>query len=187
MEISSAENLRNLDRINRWNETLLQGGAPTDARTRRYFRSGKASSSSPTRFTRPRSARRNGVDWYTPGHGRFGRHEEVLDNVVCYWCRASIPTAKLSSPTGTTRRSARPASQSGRSFTTLHGHDNNRDMYPSRSAKSRWPRACCGTSGSPPSGWTNISRVPASALFTMPATDPINPNVDPLIYRLNGV
>ena len=24
-------------------------------------------------------------------------------------------------------------------------------------------------------------------IFTMPATDPINPNVDPLIYRLNGV
>src|SRR6185369_6894197 len=24
-------------------------------------------------------------------------------------------------------------------------------------------------------------------IFTMPATDPINPNVDPLIYRLNGM
>jgi hypothetical protein len=39
-----------------------------------------------------------------------------------------------------------------------------------------------------PAIWsTSISKAPAARIFTMPATDPINPNVDPLIYRLNGV
>src|SRR5260370_37891736 len=40
-----------------------------------------------------------------------------------------------------------------------------------------------------PSIWTDEHQQGTSGPrnFTMPATDPINPNVDPLIYRLNGV
>ncbi|MCX6629717.1 MAG: hypothetical protein NTW28_19030, partial [Candidatus Solibacter sp.] len=40
-----------------------------------------------------------------------------------------------------------------------------------------------------PSIWLDEHQQGASGprIFTMPATDPINPNVDPLIYRLNGL
>ena len=40
-----------------------------------------------------------------------------------------------------------------------------------------------------PAIWLDEHQQGASGprIFTMPATDPINPNVDPLIYRLNGV
>ena len=55
-----------------------------------------------------------------------------------------------------------------------------------RRASSR--RSCCGTTGSRRSGSTSTRRAATRArIFVMPATDPINPNVHPLIYRWNGI
>ena len=69
------------------------------------------------------------------------------------------------------------------------GHDNNRDMY--LFTRRRASMAAAGPvarmvplhlARRAPAGHQSGPRI-----FTMPATDPINPNVDPLIYRLNGV
>ena len=55
-----------------------------------------------------------------------------------------------------------------------------------RRASSR--RSCCGTTGFPRCGSTSTRWGASGArIFVMPATDPINPNVHPLIYRWNGI
>ena len=68
------------------------------------------------------------------------------------------------------------------------GHDNNRDMYmftqkeSQHTAKLLW-------SDWYPTVWLDEHQMgnTGARIFVMPATDPINPNVHPLIYRWNGI
>ena len=68
------------------------------------------------------------------------------------------------------------------------GHDNNRDMYLFSQKESQMAAQVLWHEWFP-SIWLDEHQQGTSGprIFTMPATDPINPNVDPLIYRLNGV
>ncbi len=68
------------------------------------------------------------------------------------------------------------------------GHDNNRDMYMYTQQETRlmgdilWKEWF-------PSVWLDEHQMGSRGprIFVMPASDPINPNVHPLIYRLNGI
>ncbi len=68
------------------------------------------------------------------------------------------------------------------------GHDNNRDMYMYTQQETRligeilWKEWF-------PSIWLDEHQMGSrgARIFVMPATDPINNNVHPLIYRLNGI
>jgi len=68
------------------------------------------------------------------------------------------------------------------------GHDNNRDMYQFTQQETRligevlWKEWF-------PSIWLDEHQMGSrgARIFVMPAADPINTNVDPLIYRLNGI
>jgi hypothetical protein len=68
------------------------------------------------------------------------------------------------------------------------GHDNNRDMYMYTQQETRligeilWEEWF-------PSIWLDEHQMGSrnARIFVMPATDPINVNVHPLIYRLNGI
>ena len=68
------------------------------------------------------------------------------------------------------------------------GHDNNRDMYMYTQQETRligeilWEEWF-------PSIWLDEHQMGSRAarIFVMPATDPINNNVHPLVYRLNGI
>ena len=68
------------------------------------------------------------------------------------------------------------------------GHDNNRDMYMYTQEETRligeilWKEWF-------PSIWLDEHQMGSrgARIFVMPATDPINNNVHPLIYRLNGI
>ncbi|MCK5652888.1 MAG: hypothetical protein KAJ42_15980 [Gemmatimonadetes bacterium] len=68
------------------------------------------------------------------------------------------------------------------------GHDNNRDMYMYTQEETRligeilWKEWF-------PSAWLDEHQMGSSGarIFVMPATDPINVNVHPLIYRWNGI
>ena len=58
----------------------------------------------------------------------------------------------------------------------------------SRRRRASTRRSCCGTTGSLRCGSTSTRwAATAPRIFVMPATDPINPNVHPLIYRWNGI
>jgi len=68
------------------------------------------------------------------------------------------------------------------------GHDNNRDMYMYTQAETRRIGQVLYQDWFP-SIWLDEHQMGSTGarIFVMPATDPININVHPLIYRLNGV
>ena len=68
------------------------------------------------------------------------------------------------------------------------GHDNNRDMYMLTQKESQLTAKLLWQDWFP-SVWLDEHQQGNSGarIFVMPATDPINPNVHPLIYRWNGI
>ncbi len=68
------------------------------------------------------------------------------------------------------------------------GHDNNRDMYMYSQQETRLIGQVLYQDWFP-SLWLDEHQMGSTGprIFTMPATDPINPNVHPLIYTLNGI
>ncbi len=68
------------------------------------------------------------------------------------------------------------------------GHDNNRDMYMYTQEETRLIGGILWEDWFP-SIWLDEHQMGSrgARIFVMPATDPVNPNVHPLIYRLNGI
>ena len=68
------------------------------------------------------------------------------------------------------------------------GHDNNRDMYMFTQKESQLTAKLLWHDWFP-SVWLDEHQMGSNGarIFVMPATDPINPNVHPLIYRWNGI
>jgi hypothetical protein len=68
------------------------------------------------------------------------------------------------------------------------GHDNNRDMYMFTQVESQLTATLLWHDWFP-TVWLDEHQQGANGarIFVMPATDPINPNVHPLIYRWNGL
>ena len=68
------------------------------------------------------------------------------------------------------------------------GHDNNRDMYAFTQRESQMTAKLLWRDWYP-TIWLDEHQQGSSGarIFTMPARDPINPNVHPLVYRLNGI
>ena len=68
------------------------------------------------------------------------------------------------------------------------GHDNNRDMYMFTQKESQLTAKLLWADWYP-SVWLDEHQMGSNGarIFVMPATDPINPNVHPLIYRWNGI
>jgi hypothetical protein len=68
------------------------------------------------------------------------------------------------------------------------GHDNNRDMYMFTQVESRLTAKLLWHDWFP-SVWLDEHQQGSNGarIFVMPATDPINPNVHPLVYRWNGL
>src|SRR5207245_1343898 len=68
------------------------------------------------------------------------------------------------------------------------GHDNNRDMYMFTQKESQHTAQLLWHDWFP-SVWLDEHQMGSNGarIFVMPATDPINPNVHPVIYRWNGI
>jgi hypothetical protein len=68
------------------------------------------------------------------------------------------------------------------------GHDNNRDMYMFTQVESQLTAKLLWHDWFP-AVWLDEHQQGSSGarIFVMPATDPINPNVHPLVYRWNGL
>ena len=68
------------------------------------------------------------------------------------------------------------------------GHDNNRDMYMFTQKESQLTAQLLWHDWYP-AVWLDEHQMGSNGarIFVMPATDPINPNVHPLIYRWNGI
>ena len=114
--------------------------------------------------------------------------KKILDNVIAR-TRRSIPTARLWSLTGTTRTSV-PNTKSARcrgsititsvtTTTAICYVHTEREQLTARLLWRDWF----------PSVWLDEHQMGSNGarIFVMPATDPINPNVHPLVYRWNGI
>ena len=166
MEISSAENLRNLDRYKRLEQKLyFQGGAPTEAERDEIFRSGKAV----VFITNNIHSTEIGASQmvlelvYRLATEDSPEIHKILDNVIFLLVPSLNPDGQIMvtdwyNKTVDTPYAASPLPYLYHNYT---GHDNNRDMYLfSQKESQHGRRGVCGTNGSPPSGWTSTSRAP---------------------------
>lgn len=192
LEISSAENLRNLGRYKQLERKLyFQGGAPTPAERDEIFRSGKAVVLVTTNI---HSTEIGASQMVLELVYRLATEDspavrQILDNVILLLIPSANPDGQIMVTDWYNKHAGTPYEASPLPYLYHHytGHDNNRDMYlfsqkeSQMTAKVLWHEWF-------PSIWLDEHQqgMTGARIFTMPATDPINPNVDPLIYRLNG-
>src|SRR5882724_2833092 len=193
LEISSAENLRNLDRIKSLERKLyFQGGAPTDAERDQIFRDGKAV----VFITNAIHSTEIGASQmvielvHRLATDDSAATQKVLDNVVLLLVPCLNPDGQIIVTDWYNKNLGTPSEASPVPELYHHytGHDNNRDMYLFSQRESQMAARVLWHEWFP-AIWLDEHQQGTSGprIFTMPATDPINPNVDPLIYRLNGV
>ncbi len=115
---------------------------------------------------------------------------KVLDNVILLLVPSLNPDGQIMVTDWYNKTLGTPSEASPLPFLyhNYTGHDNNRDMYLFSQKESQMAAQVLWHEWFP-SIWLDEHQQGTSGprIFTMPATDPINPNVDPLIYRLNGI
>ncbi len=193
LEISSAENLRNLDRLKNLERKLyFQGGAPTDAERDEIFRTGK----SVVFITNNIHSTEIGASQmvlelvHRLATDDSAATKKILDNVILLLVPSLNPDGQIMVTDWYNKTLGTPSEASPLPFLyhNYTGHDNNRDMYLFSQKESQMAAQVLWHEWFP-SIWLDEHQQGTSGprIFTMPATDPINPNVDPLIYRLNGI
>jgi len=193
LEISSAENLKNLDHWKGLERKLyFQGGAPTDAERDEIFRTGKAVVfiTNNIHSTEIGASQMVLEGVYRLATDNSPEIKKVLDNVVLLLVPSLNPDGQMMvtdwyNKVVDTPNEASPMPWLYHAYT---GHDNNRDMYLFSQKESRMAAQVLWHDWFP-SIWLDEHQQGTSGprIFTMPATDPINPNVDPVIYRLNTI
>ena len=115
---------------------------------------------------------------------------KILDNVVLLLVPSLNPDGQIMvidwyNKYSARRRKAGPCRIIYHPYT---GHDNNRDMFMFSQQESKMTAQILWHDWFP-AIWLDEHQQGTSGprIFTMPATDPINPNVHPLIYRLNTI
>jgi hypothetical protein len=118
------------------------------------------------------------------------RVKKILDNVVLLLEPSLNPDGQIMVTDWYNKTLGTPSEASPLPYLyhPYTGHDNNRDMYLFSQKESQMTAQVLWHEWFP-TIWLDEHQQGTSGprIFTMPATDPINPNVDPLIYRLNGV
>ena len=193
LEISSPDTLKNLDRYKQLQRKLyFQGGAPTDAERDQIFREGKAV----VVITNSIHATEIGASQmvvelvHRLATDNSPQVRKILDNVIFVLVPCLNPDGQIMVTDWFNKNLGTPYETSSIPY-LYHpyvGHDNNRDMYmftqkeSQHTAKLLWQDWF-------PTVWLDEHQMGSNAarIFVMPATDPINPNVHPLIYRWNGI
>ncbi len=193
VEISSAENLRNLDHLKALERKLyFQGGQPTDAERDQIFSDGKAVVliTNNIHSTEIGSSQMVNELVYQLATDNSPRTKKILDNVIFLLVPSLNPDGQIMVTDWYNQVVGTPfeATPLPRLYHPYVGHDNNRDMYLFSQKESQMAAQILWHDWFP-AIWLDEHQQGSSGprIFTMPATDPINPNVDPLIYRLNTI
>jgi zinc carboxypeptidase len=193
LEISSPDTLKNLDKYKQMQRKLyFQGGAPTDAERDEIFRLGKAVVVVTTTIHATEiGASQMVVELvHRLATDNSPQVKKILDNVIFVLVPSLNPDGQIMVTDWFNKNLGTPFETSAIPY-LYHpyvGHDNNRDMYmftqkeSQHTAKLLWHDWF-------PSVWLDEHQQGSNGarIFVMPATDPINPNVHPLIYRWNGI
>jgi hypothetical protein len=193
LEISAPETLKNLDHFKQLERKLyFQGGAPTDAERDEIFRTGKAV----VLVTCAIHATEIGASQMTMELVHRLATEDsstvrrILDNVIFVLVPSLNPDGQIMVTDWFNKNLGTEFANSPIPY-LYHpyvGHDNNRDMYMFTQKESQLTAKLLWHDWFP-SVWLDEHQMGSTGarIFVMPATDPINPNVHPLIYRWNGI
>ncbi len=193
LEISSADTIKNLDHFKQLERKLyFQGGAPSDAERDELFRSGKAVVlvSCNIHSTEIGSSQMVLELVHRLATEDSPLVKKVLDNVIFLLVPSLNPDGQIivtdwyNKNVGTEYE----ASPLPWLYHPYIGHDNNRDMYMFTQKESQLTARLLWHDWFP-SVWLDEHQMGSQGarIFVMPATDPINQNVHPLIYRWNGI
>ncbi len=193
LEISAPDTLKNLDHFKQLERKLyFQGGAPTDAERDAIFREGKlvllitcsihATEIGASQMSLELVHRLATEDSPTV--------KKILDNVIFVLVPSLNPDGQILVTDWFNKNQGTPYQNSPIPY-LYHpyvGHDNNRDMYMFTQKESQYTAQLIWHDWFP-TVWLDEHQMGSNAarIFVMPATDPINPNVHPLIYRWNGI
>jgi hypothetical protein len=193
LEISSPDTLKNLDRYKQLERKLyFQGGAPSDTERDEIFRQGKLV----LLITCSIHATEIGASQMSV---ELVHHlatsdapdvKKILDNVIFVLVPSLNPDGQIMVTDWFNKNLGTEYANSPIPY-LYHpyvGHDNNRDMYMFTQKESRHTANLLWHDWFP-SVWLDEHQMGSNAarIFVMPATDPINANVHPLIYRWNGI
>ncbi len=193
LEISSAANIKNLEHYKNLERKLyFQGGAPTDAERDEIFRDGKAVVliTNNIHSTEIGASQMAIEAVYRLATDNSPEIQKILDNDILVLVPSLNPDGQIMVTDWYDKYVGTP--QEGGPMPYIYhpyvGHDNNRDMFNFSQKESQLTAKLLWHDWFP-SVWLDEHQQGANGprIFTMPATDPINPNVDPLIYRLNTI
>jgi hypothetical protein len=116
--------------------------------------------------------------------------KKILDNVILLLVPSANPDGQILVTDWFNRNLGTPYESSPLPvlYHPYVGHDNNRDMYMLTQKESQYMAEVAWHDWLP-SVWLDEHQMGAGGarIFVMPATDPINPNVHPLVYRWNAI
>jgi hypothetical protein len=193
LEISSPETLKNLDRYKKLEQKLyFQGGAPTESERDEIFRQGKlvlliTCSIHATEI----GASQMSVELvHRLATEDSPQVKKILDNVIFVLVPSLNPDGQIMVTDWFNKNAGTSYANSPIPY-LYHpyvGHDNNRDMYMFTQKESQHTARLIWHDWFP-TVWLDEHQMGSNAarIFVMPATDPINANVHPLIYRWNGI
>jgi len=193
LEIAAPETLQNIDRYKRLQRKLyFQGGAPTDAEREEIFRDGKAVVviTCNVHATEIGSSQMVLEYVYHLATDNSPRTKHILANTILLLVPSLNPDGQIMITDWYNKNVDTPFEPSPLPwpYHPYIGHDNNRDMYMFTQKESQLTAQLLWHDWFP-SIWLDEHQQGSSGsrIFVMPATDPINPNVHPLIYRMNGI
>jgi hypothetical protein len=193
LEIASPDTLRNLDRYKQLERRLYFQGGPPSARDRdEIFRSGKAvvlitCATHANEIGSTQMALELVHQLATEDSPQI---RKILDNVIVLLVPSLNPDGQILVTDFFNRNVGTPYESSPIPFLThpYAGHDSNRDMYMFTQKESQYMAQLVWHEWFP-TVWLDQHQMGESGarIFVMPATDPINPNVHPVIYRWNAI
>jgi hypothetical protein len=193
LEIASADTLQDLDRYKAMERKLyFQGGAPSDTERDDIFRSGKVVLlvTCSIHATEIGASQMSLELVHRLATDNSPQVRKILDNVIFLLIPSLNPDGQILVTDWFNKNLGTPYETSSIPY-LYHpyvGHDNNRDMYMFTQKESQHTARLLWSDWFP-SVWLDEHQMGSNAarIFVMPATDPINPNVHPLIYRWNGI
>jgi hypothetical protein len=193
LEISSPSTLKDLDRYKQIERKLYyQGGAPTEAERNDIFKNGKAVIliTNNIHSTEIGSSQMVIEAVYRLATEDSPAVHKILDNVILLLVPSLNPDGQMMVVDWYNKYLGTP--QEGGPMPYLYhpyvGHDDNRDVFMFTQKETQMIAQVLWHDWFP-TIWLDEHQQGNTGprIFTMPATDPINPNVHPLIYRLNTV
>jgi len=193
LEIAAPATLRNLEHYKTLERRLyLQGGEVPEAEREQIFREGKAVVliTNNIHSTEIGSSQMAIELAYRLATEDSPMVRKILDQVIVLLAPSVNPDGQIKVTDWYNKYLGTPQEGSAPPwlYHTYAGHDDNRDMF-LLSLKETQMVAQVLWHDWFPSIWLDQHQQGAAGprMFTMPASDPINPNVHPLIYRLNAI